>query len=91
MFLVGDELKEAGAEPKTTVAQSGPSVVLHLETEEVEVAFNRAVDAGATVTEEISERSWGARCGKVKDPYGFIWSLATPIKASPVAEADDQE
>ena len=53
------------------MVQSGTVVILHLETEELDVAFQRAVEAGATVTEEIFEQAWGARCGKVKDPYLF--------------------
>nr|ABK22759.1 unknown [Picea sitchensis]ABR16723.1 unknown [Picea sitchensis]ACN40534.1 unknown [Picea sitchensis]ACN41042.1 unknown [Picea sitchensis] len=84
--MVCDEAEEAGADVKSPVALKGTSVILHLETDDVEVAFKRAVDAGATVTEEISERSWGQRYGKVKDPYGFVWSLATPIKEPAVPE-----
>lgn len=89
--LVCDEAEEAGEEAKSPLAHKGTSVILNLETEDVDVAFKRAVDVGATVTEEISERSWGVRSGALKDPYGFVWSLATPIKASPVSEAHAQE
>lgn len=89
-IMVCDETEEAGAKVKSPVSLDGTSVILHLETDNVDLAFKRAVDGGATVSEEISVRSWGQRYGKVKDPYGFVWSLAEPIKASPVAESDGQ-
>lgn len=84
--MVCDETEEAGAEVKSPVALKGTSVILHLETDDVDAAVKLAVEAGATVTEEVAERPWGQRYGKVKDPYGFVWSFATTIKESAVAE-----
>lgn len=37
----------------------------------------RAVDAGATVTMPVDDMFWGDRYGKVTDPFGHEWELAT--------------
>ena len=50
---------------------------MHLYVEDVDAAFKRAVDAGATVTMPVMEAFWGDRYGSVSDPYGHHWSIAT--------------
>eukprot|EP01018_Ginkgo_biloba_P006320 Gb_00416 [translate_table: standard] len=90
-LMVCDEAEEAGADVKSPVNLKGTSAIFHLETSDVDVAFKRAKEAGATEVEEVAERAWGQRYGKLKDPYGFVWSLATPIKAEAAAEADGQD
>lgn len=56
----------------------GTSIILHLDCSNVDEAFKRAVGAGATVSEEVADQPWGQRYGKVIDPFGFVWSFATP-------------
>uniref|UniRef100_A0A0C9QXB2 TSA: Wollemia nobilis Ref_Wollemi_Transcript_1578_1574 transcribed RNA sequence n=1 Tax=Wollemia nobilis TaxID=56998 RepID=A0A0C9QXB2_9CONI len=87
--MVCDETEEAGVEVKSPATLKGTSSILHLETNDVDAALKRAVEAGATVTEEISERPWGQSYGKLKDPFGFVWSIATPVKEVQALEADD--
>ncbi|GLJ26889.1 hypothetical protein SUGI_0526000 [Cryptomeria japonica] len=86
--MVCDETEETGAEVKSPLNLKGTSAILHLETDDAESAFERAVEAGATVTEHIAEKPWGQLYGKVKDPYGFVWSIATPTKLVPTSGAD---
>jgi putative sterol carrier protein len=43
-------------------------------------AFQRAVDAGCSVAMPMADMFWGDRYGKVKDPFGHEWSIATKIK-----------
>ena len=43
----------------------------------MDAAVKRAVDAGARVTMPIADMFWGDRYGKVTDPYGHEWGLAT--------------
>jgi PhnB protein len=56
----------------------GTAIILHLDCSNVDEAFKRAVGAGATVSEEVADQPWGQRYGKVIDPFGFVWSFATP-------------
>jgi uncharacterized glyoxalase superfamily protein PhnB len=69
-------------------ALGGSPVTLHLDVADVDAAFARAVDAGATVTMPVADMFWGDRYGQVQDPFGHHWSMATHIRdVSPEALA----
>ena len=55
----------------------GTSIALHLYVKDVDQAFKRAVAAGATVSMPVMDAFWGDRYGRVTDPFGHEWSLAT--------------
>ena len=42
-----------------------------------DVVFKRAVDAGATVKEPLADKFYGDRNGRVTDPFGNEWYIAT--------------
>jgi uncharacterized glyoxalase superfamily protein PhnB len=75
MLMLVDELPEMGCRSPQTF--KGTSVILHLYVQDVDVAVKKAVSAGATVTMPISDQFWGDRYGKLTDPYGHEWSMAT--------------
>ncbi len=45
--------------------------------EDCDALYNRALKAGCEVVEEMMDAFWGDRNGKVKDPFGHCWSIAT--------------
>jgi uncharacterized glyoxalase superfamily protein PhnB len=45
--------------------------------EDVDAVFNRAIAAGAKVSMPVGDQFWGDRYGKLIDPFGHEWSLAT--------------
>ncbi len=55
----------------------GSAVTLHIYVDDVDALFNRATAAGATVTIPLMDMFWGDRYGKLSDPFGHHWSLAT--------------
>lgn len=55
----------------------GTSVGLFMYVEDVDAAVQKAVDAGATVTMRVDDMFWGDRFGKVADPFGHEWQIAT--------------
>jgi PhnB protein len=59
----------------------GTSVTMHLEVENCDAAVKRAADAGATVTMAPWDAFWGARYGRIIDPFGHSWSFAHPLPA----------
>ncbi len=61
-------------------ALKGSPVSLHLYVRDVDASFKRAVDAGAKATMPVADMFWGDRFGKLTDPYGHEWSLATHIR-----------
>ncbi len=77
IFLV-DEFPDHGClGPK---ARGGSSVTIHLQVEDADAAFERAVTAGATVRMPLADMFWGDRYGSVEDPWGHNWSIATHIR-----------
>ena len=48
--------------------------------ENVDEAFQRALEAGAETRMPVQNMFWGDRVGTVQDPFGYSWSLATHIK-----------
>lgn len=55
-------------------------VVLHLQVDDADAWFARAVSAGAVVKFPLADQFWGDRYGMVQDPFGHSWSIAMPIK-----------
>jgi hypothetical protein len=39
--------------------------------------YKKAIDAGATELMPVNDTFWGDRFGKLKDPFGHEWSIAT--------------
>lgn len=60
--------------------QPAPSAVtLHLQVDDADRWFERAVAAGATATMPLADQFWGDRYGQVRDPFGHMWSIGAPI------------
>lgn len=55
-------------------------VTLHYYVEDVDSAYQRAVDAGATAKMPPQDMFWGDRYGVLRDPFGHSWSLATHVR-----------
>jgi PhnB protein len=66
----------------------GTGVRLILEVDDAEAVVRRAVVAGATVMMPVTRMFWGARYGKLKDPYGHEWGINEQLEQlSPADEA----
>ena len=75
IFMLSDEFPEFGSmSPQST---GGSGMGLHIYTEDVDSAFDRAMKAGATVEMPVGDMFWGDRYGKLADPFGHKWSIAT--------------
>ena len=73
-LMLGDEMPDMGVRAPTSLG--GSPVSLHLYVEDADATFQRALDAGATVSMPIEDAFWGDRYGKVTDPFGHEWSIA---------------
>jgi PhnB protein len=60
-------------------AKEPAGTVLHLEVDDADKWWERALAAGAEVTFPISNQFWGARYGQLGDPFGHTWSIAGPV------------
>jgi PhnB protein len=57
--------------------KQGSSASMWLYVEDCDALYNQAVKAGCEVVEEMMDAFWGDRNGKVKDPFGHCWSIAS--------------
>ena len=56
------------------------AVTLHLQVDDADAWWNRALEAGATVSFPLADQFWGDRYGQLVDPFGHTWSIASKIK-----------
>lgn len=58
-------------------ALGGSPMGLWIYVEDCDALYNRAVAAGCEIKQPMDNQFWGDRCGVIKDPYGFAWTIAT--------------
>ncbi len=78
LVMLGEENAQWGT--RSPLSTNGNPGSLHIYVEDVDAAFARAVSAGATVRAPLEDAFWGDRYGKVTDPFGHEWGLATRVK-----------
>ena len=78
MLMLNDEFPDYGT--LSPLSTGGSAVTIHIYTENVDAAFNRALSAGAQVKMPLADQFWGDRYGVVADPFGHKWSLGAHIK-----------
>ncbi len=76
--MLSDPFPQSTVRPPTE--RGGPTASVFLYVEDVDAAFKRAVDAGATVEMALEDMFWGDRFGTVTDPFGHVWSMATHVE-----------
>jgi PhnB protein len=87
--MLNDDFPEmCGGKSMTPKALGGTPVTIHLTVTDVESAFSRAVDAGATVVAPLEDQFWGDRYGVVEDPFGHHWSMGQPVREVSMEEIE---
>ncbi|MGI8771387.1 MAG: VOC family protein [Acidobacteriaceae bacterium] len=80
-LMFSDEFSDKmGGTPKTPQALGGSPVTLHLQVEDANAIWDKAVAAGATITMPLKDQFWGDRYGQLRDPFGHNWSVGQKIK-----------
>ena len=62
---------------KAPTSLGGTTGSLFLYVPDVDAAFRRAIEAGCKVIAPLTDMFWGDRFGKLEDPFGNQWSMAT--------------
>ena len=76
-LMLGPEMPEMGAR---SARNSGASpTTLYLLVENVDKTVAKAVKLGAQLQGPVSDMFWGDRCGRLVDPEGYSWYIATHI------------
>lgn len=60
----------------------GSRVEFCLEVDDLQAAYQRALNAGAKIETPIKERPWGRTDFRLVDPDGAYWRVTTPFKSA---------
>ncbi|TDF37574.1 VOC family protein [Alteromonadaceae bacterium M269] len=71
-------MKELGKNPAET-KNTNPTFEIAFETDNVSDALTKALDAGATLVQDVEHMPWGQTTAYVKDINGFLIELCSPI------------
>ncbi len=77
MIFLSDEFPEMSPETKSPQSAGCVTGTIFLYVPDVDAVFKRAVEAGARVVMPVADMFWGDRFGKVADPFGHHWGIAT--------------
>jgi PhnB protein len=82
---IGDSIVMLGEEWPGNSARSpqslgGSTFGIFLYVDDVDTVFNTAVKAGAKAEQPPTDMFWGDRFGKLADPFGHLWYLATHVE-----------
>ncbi len=88
VVMLADEFPEQGAPSPQTLGGTAGSLLIY--SEDVDVAFQRALEAGGHELQPPTDMFWGDRFSKIKDPFGHQWSIATHIEDVPPEEMGER-
>lgn len=86
MIMLSDEAPDWGARSPRHYGGSPMHLMLYLA--DADASYAQALAAGATSVRPMENQFWGDRMGRVADPYGHQWSLATHVEEVSPEEMD---
>lgn len=80
-LMLNDAFPEFVEEGQQSSANAPSPVTIHLQVDDADAWFERAVAAGAETIMPLDDQFWGDRYGRLRDPFGHEWSIGGPIEA----------
>ena len=83
IVMLSDEFPAQGPQDegaKSPESLKGTTGGLMLYVKDVDQFFERAVKAGAKALMPVTDMFWGDRYGKLLDPFGHVWAIATHVE-----------
>jgi PhnB protein len=77
ILFVSDEFPEMSPEAKSPQMAGCVTATMYLYVPDADAFFKRAVGAGAKIAMPVTDMFWGDRFGKLVDPFGHQWCIAT--------------
>jgi len=78
IMMLSDEMPGSGNRSAQSLGGSPVSIFMYVEN--IDSAFDQAVKAGAKADMPPQDMFWGDRFGKLTDPFGHQWALATHVE-----------
>lgn len=83
-LMLSDEMPSIGSTSPATLA--GTTVVLDLHVADSDLVFQKALGAGAEEIYPLADQFYGDRAGRVREPFGHHWIIATRLREVPEEE-----
>ncbi len=80
-IAISDEVPDHGIVSPLTLG--GTYGALHLEVDDADAVWERALGAGAEVFQPLQDAFWGERTGQFIDPFGHRWAVAQRVRDVP--------
>jgi uncharacterized glyoxalase superfamily protein PhnB len=88
-LFVSDEFSEKeGGTCKMPESLGGTCVRITLQVDDADAVVGRALARGARVLMPVADMFWGARYGKIVDPFGHEWGINQQLKEQSSEETD---
>jgi len=88
-LFVSDEFSEAeGGSCKLPEKLGGTAGRVTVQVDDADALVERAVSRGATVLMPVADMFWGARYGKIRDPFGHEWGINQQLDERSKEETD---
>lgn len=83
--MLHDEFPEYGGDVLSPLSRGGASLTININLAEpaaVDAAVERARAAGAEVILAPEDMFWGARYGRIRDPFGHVWAFNAALNGA---------
>jgi PhnB protein len=88
LFLSDEFADKEGIMTRTPQTLGGTCVRITLQTDDADAVVERTVARGARVIMPVQDMFWGARYGKIVDPFGHEWGINQQLKEQSPAETE---
>ena len=78
VIMLADEMPDMGYRGPQTLGGAAVSLMVYVE--DVDQQFQRAIDAGGKVKQQVTDQFYGDRSGTFEDPFGHVWTIATHVE-----------
>ncbi|WP_442580898.1 VOC family protein [Mesorhizobium sp. ASY16-5R] len=81
-IMLHDEFPELAPDVMSPPSRGGAGLTVNVNLAfpiDVDRAIKRAASAGAKITMPVGDQFWGARYGRIRDPFGHVWAFSAPL------------
>jgi PhnB protein len=79
-IMLGPNSNYLGMTWKSPSSLGGVSMSLYLYVDDADAWLKRAIEAGAKELEPVTDKYYGDRVGAVRDPFGYVFWIATRLE-----------
>ena len=77
-IMLSEDIMDGGGGTCAPAKAGTTTVTIHLEYADPQPVWEAAVAVGAEIVMPLEKQFWDAMYGKLRDPFGHVWSLGGP-------------